>query len=70
MEISRIQTIKNVGIKNYNKCIITNDEPNQIYLLDAFRNLSGMLKTLTNNKLVNQSNKHKRDWTSSVGVRP
>jgi hypothetical protein len=30
-EISQIQTIKNVGIKNYNKCIITNDEPNQIY---------------------------------------
>ena len=23
--------IKNVGIKNYDKCIITNDEPNQIY---------------------------------------
>jgi hypothetical protein len=30
-ETSRIQTIKDEGIKNYNKCIITNDESNQIY---------------------------------------
>jgi hypothetical protein len=30
-ETSRIQAIKDEGIKNYNKCIITNDEPNQIY---------------------------------------
>jgi hypothetical protein len=29
--LSWIQTIKDEGIKNYNKCIITNDEPSQIY---------------------------------------
>ena len=35
--------------------------------MDAFRNLSGRLETPTN-KLINRSNKHKRDWTSSVVV--
>jgi hypothetical protein len=30
-------------------------------LVDAFHNLSGRLKTPTN-KLINRSNKHKRDW--------
>jgi len=30
-EISRIRTIKNAVIKNYNKCIITNGEPIQNY---------------------------------------